>query len=298
MSQATIQTDLNSIATQQVPGQPVQQPSATPSSSSPAPTVQPRTRWSSRSATTPGRGPRARIPAVTVINGAIDVSVNQCSSGPRLQLALDNFWRSVSNLTINVDRRGLTAPAAPTAEIWSASRPRRCRRAIVNGNVTLSRTTAARRATPAAASSPTPSSAAGPSSTVPNQQFMVRTAPIGGAAGCRLGLWNMVYSGVQRRSPAPDLVTAVRARYTVLAASPVTEEEPFLYTDSSGNYNVFVPAVQHGLLRAVLGQRRGSLDVRAAVEVLRGQPGARRRWPSPPRWPWARTSSSPPASTT
>ena len=33
---------------------------------------------------------------------------------------------------------------------------------------------------------------------------------------------------------------------TVLPASPVTEEEPFLFTDSSGNYNVFVPAVQHG----------------------------------------------------
>jgi hypothetical protein len=31
---------------------------------------------------------------------------------------------------------------------------------------------------------------------------------------------------------------------TVLAASPVSEEQPFLYTDSSGKFNVFVPAVR------------------------------------------------------
>jgi hypothetical protein len=31
----------------------------------------------------------------------------------------------------------------------------------------------------------------------------------------------------------------------VLSASPVTQEEPFLFNDSSGNYNVFVPAVQN-----------------------------------------------------
>ncbi len=33
--------------------------------------------------------------------------------------------------------------------------------------------------------------------------------------------------------------------YTTLATSPVTEEEPFLYTDASGAFRVFVPAVQH-----------------------------------------------------
>jgi hypothetical protein len=33
--------------------------------------------------------------------------------------------------------------------------------------------------------------------------------------------------------------------YTTLATSPVTQEKPFLQTDSAGNYSVFVPAVQH-----------------------------------------------------
>jgi hypothetical protein len=54
----------------------------------------------------------------------------------------------------------------------------------------------------------------------------------------------MVYSGVQG-APAP-VFTGQCQQNTVLPASPVTEEEPFLFTDSSGNYNVFVPAVQHG----------------------------------------------------
>ena len=54
----------------------------------------------------------------------------------------------------------------------------------------------------------------------------------------------MVYSGVEG-APAP-VFTGQCQQNTVLPASPVTEEEPFLFTDSSGNYNVFVPAVQHG----------------------------------------------------
>src|SRR5581483_2960999 len=77
-----------------------------------------------------------------------------------------------------------------------------------------------------------------------NQQYMVRNSAIGGAAGCPNGLWNMVYSGVQG---APDPVfTGQCQQNTVLAASPVTAEEPFLYTDAGGNFRVFVPAVERG----------------------------------------------------
>jgi hypothetical protein len=32
--------------------------------------------------------------------------------------------------------------------------------------------------------------------------------------------------------------------YTTLGTCPVTEEEPYLYTDASGSYNVFVPSLQ------------------------------------------------------
>ena len=72
---------------------------------------------------------------------------------------------------------------------------------------------------------------------------MVRNSAIGGTNGCPNGLWNMVYSGVQG-APSP-VFTGQCQQNTVLPASPVTEEEPFLYTDAQGSYHVFVPAVQH-----------------------------------------------------
>src|SRR5258708_19542004 len=53
----------------------------------------------------------------------------------------------------------------------------------------------------------------------------------------------MVYSGVGG-APSP-VFTGQCQQNTVLPASPVTEEAPFLYTGSDGGYNVFVPAVQH-----------------------------------------------------
>ena len=53
----------------------------------------------------------------------------------------------------------------------------------------------------------------------------------------------MVYSGVQG-APSP-VFTGTCQQNTVVSVSPVTEEEPFLYTDSQHNYRVFVPAVQH-----------------------------------------------------
>jgi hypothetical protein len=75
-----------------------------------------------------------------------------------------------------------------------------------------------------------------------NQQYMVRDSSIGGTAGCPNGLWNMVYSGVQG-APA-QVFTGQCQQNTVLASSPVSEEAPFLYSDASGKFNVFVPAVR------------------------------------------------------
>ena len=73
----------------------------------------------------------------------------------------------------------------------------------------------------------------------------MRNSSIGGSNGCAPvngALWNMVYSGVEG-APAASF-SGQGAQNTVLATSPVTEEQPFLYTDASGTDNVFVPAVQ------------------------------------------------------
>jgi hypothetical protein len=71
------------------------------------------------------------------------------------------------------------------------------------------------------------------------QQFLVRNSTLDGWSN---GLWNQVFSG-DVGAPAQDFGSG--GQYTTLAASPVSEEEPFLQVDSSGNDSVFVPAVQH-----------------------------------------------------
>src|SRR6266849_1114357 len=53
-------------------------------------------------------------------------------------------------------------------------------------------------------------------------------------------VWNQVFSGVVG-APAQSFPNPT---FTTLATSPVTREAPYLYLDSTGSYNVFVPAVQ------------------------------------------------------
>jgi hypothetical protein len=69
------------------------------------------------------------------------------------------------------------------------------------------------------------------------QQWLVRNSKLDGWTNA---VWNQVFSGVVG-APAQSFPTPP---YTTLPQSPATREEPFLYVDSAGNFNVFVPAVQ------------------------------------------------------
>jgi hypothetical protein len=254
MSQAAIQSDLNAIAAQQVPV------ASQFSSQRYAVLFRPGTYGSSDSPLVFQVGYYTEVaglgsmPQDTVINGAIDVFNNLCTAGTQDCNSDDNFWRSLSNLTLNVD-----LPASPpayvppaldpfgtgctnSAEMWSASQAAPIRRAIINGSVVFQDYCANHNF--ASGGFIADSKVSGSLNFFGNQQFMIRNSAIGGAAGCPNGLWNMVYSGVQG-APAP-VFTGQCEQNTVLSASPVTEEEPFLYTDSAGSYDVFVPAVQHG----------------------------------------------------
>ena len=252
MSQATIQTDLDNIASQQVPV------ASQFSSQRYAIFFQPGTYGSAADPLVFQVGYYTEVaglgslPQDTVINGAIDVFNNLCTAGTSDCNSDDNFWRSLSNVDLNVDLPSSPPAYAPpvldpygagcanSAEIWSASQASPIRRAIVNGNVVFQDYCASNNF--ASGGFVADSKISGALDFYGNQQYMVRNSDIGGANGCPQGLWNMVYSGVQG-APAP-VFTGQCEQNTVLAASPVTQEEPFLYTDSSGNYNVFVPAVQ------------------------------------------------------
>ena len=254
MSQAAIQKDLDSIATQQVPV------ASQFNSQRYAVLFRPGTYGSAGNPLVFQVGYYTQVaglgamPQDTVVNGAIDVFNNLCTAGTQDCNSDDNFWRSLSNLTLNVDLPSSPPAYAPpivdpfgtgctnSAEMWSASQAAPIRRAIINGSVVFQDYCANNNF--ASGGFIADSKVSGSLNFFGNQQYLVRNSAIGGAAGCPQGLWNMVYSGVQG-APAP-VFTGQCEQNTVLAASPVTEDEPFLFTDSGGNYNVFVPAVQHG----------------------------------------------------
>lgn len=184
-----------------------------------------------------GLGPS---PGDVVINGAVD-SFNQCvpPTGTTSNCtALDNFWRSLSNLTINFPTPRSGAPCRQTAEFWATSQASPVRRVEVNGLTSLMDY----------CSKPSYSSggfiadskfSGSPVLNGSQQQFLVRNSTLDGWSN---GVWNQVFSG-DVGAPAQNFGSG--GHYTTLAASPVTAEAPFLQVDSGGNYSVFVPAVQH-----------------------------------------------------
>ena len=174
-------------------------------------------------------------PNDVVINGSIYVR-NQCVNGSCT--ALNNFWRSLSNLTINV-----TTPnfGCYSGEFWAVSQAAPMRRVHINGLTTLMDYCTA----PSFASGGFIADAEFDGSTVINgsqQQWLVRNSKLDGWTN---GVWNQVFSGVVG-APAQCFPAQPHGcgPYTTLATSPVTREAPYLYMDSSGNFNVFVPSVQ------------------------------------------------------
>ena len=182
-------------------------------------------------------------PNDVVINGSIDV-YNQCF-GPGNCTALVNFWRSLSNLTINVTTPG----GCYYGEFWAVSQAAPFRRVHVNGFATLMDYCTG----PSYASGGFIADAEFDGSTVVNgsqQQWMTRNSRLDGWTNA---VWNQVFSGVVG-APAQAFPTPT---YTTLVTSPVTREAPFLYLDPAGNYNVFVPAVQHDSAGTTWGRGAG-----------------------------------------
>src|SRR5256885_1840191 len=170
-------------------------------------------------------------PGDVVINGSVYVR-NQCSGGSCT--ALNNFWRSLSNLTINV-----TTPnfGCYNGEFWAVSQAAPMRRVHVNGFATLMDYCTQ----PSFASGGFIADSAFDGSVGVNgsqQQWITRNSRIDQWTNA---VWNQVFSGVVG-APAQSFPNPP---YTVLPTSPVTREAPYLYEDSTGAYNVFVPAVQH-----------------------------------------------------
>jgi hypothetical protein len=167
-------------------------------------------------------------PTDVTINGHVDV-YNRCLSSTYC-VALNNFWRSLSNLTINVS--GLTG-CRSSGEFWAASQAAPMRRVnITGGNLTLMDYCTA--GPQWASGGFIADSRTGFVINGSQQQYLVRDSSVGGWSNA---VWNQVFAGVQG-APAQSFPDPP---YTTLATTPVSREKPYLYVDSSGAYNVFVP---------------------------------------------------------
>ncbi len=174
-----------------------------------------------------------RNPTDVVINGHVDV-YNRCRPTTGC-IALDNFWRSMSNLTINV--MGLDG-CRSSANFWAASQASPMRRVNITGG-NLSLMDYCTDGPQFASGGFIADSRTGFVINGSQQQYIVRNSRIGGWSN---GVWNQVFSGVLG---APDecfpAVVDVCGPYTTLARNPASREKPYLYIDSAGRYNVFVP---------------------------------------------------------
>ncbi len=234
MSQATIQADLDNIASQQVSNQFGTQRFAI--------FFKPGTYGSSTDPLIFQVGYYTSVaglglnPGDVTINGQINV-YNQCFGTNCI--ALDNFWRSLSNLTINVtgNKPGGTSCSANT-DFWAVSQAAPLRRVHINGLLSLMDYC---DGSPDYASGGFIGDSEFTGASITNgsqQQWVTRNSNLDGWSN---GVWNQVFCG-DNGAPAQNFGNG--GVYTTLATCPVTDEEPFLYTDSQGNYNVFVPAVQ------------------------------------------------------
>jgi hypothetical protein len=174
-----------------------------------------------------------KSPGDTVINGAVEV-YNQC--GADGCFALTNFWRSMSNLTIN--SMGATDGCRASAMFWAVSQAAPLRRVEVRGtNLSLmDYCTAGPQFASGGfiADSKLPFTINGS-----QQQFLVRNSELGGWSNA---VWNQVFAGTPG-APAQSFPDPP-GPYTTLETTPVSREKPYLYR-SGDTWRVFVPAARH-----------------------------------------------------
>jgi hypothetical protein len=176
-------------------------------------------------------------PTDVTINGKIEV-YNRClnDGGTSNCLALVNFWRTLSNLSINIVNTGGDG-CRNSADFWAVSQAVSMRRLNISGaNLSLMDYCTAG-----------PQYASGgfiADSKLPfvingsQQQWLIRNSQVDGWSNA---VWNQVFSGVVG---APTDEAFPTPPYTTLDTTPLSREKPYLFVDANGRYNVRVPSAQ------------------------------------------------------
>ncbi|MGX7828106.1 hypothetical protein ACTG9Q_23755 [Actinokineospora sp. 24-640] len=173
-------------------------------------------------------------PTDVVINGKVEV-YNRCltEGGTANCLALVNFWRTLANLTINIDAKGQDG-CRGAANFWAVSQAVSMRRLnVTGGTVSLMDYCTAG---PQYASGGFIADSRLPSVTNGSQQqWLTRDSEVSSWSNA---VWNQVFSGVVG---APDDATFPDPPYTTLARTPLSREKPYLFLDGD-RYAVRVPS--------------------------------------------------------
>ncbi len=176
-------------------------------------------------------------PGDVTINGKVEV-YNRCldDGGTSNCVALVNFWRSLSNLTLNVNAAGQDG-CRSTANFWAVSQAAPMRRVAIEGG-TLSLMDYCTAGPQYASGGFIADSKAGTVVNGSQQQWLTRNSEIGSWSN---GVWNQVFSGV---AGAPPETGFPNPPYTTLDTTPVSREKPYLFVDAAGRYMVRVPSAR------------------------------------------------------
>ncbi len=176
-------------------------------------------------------------PSDVTINGKIEV-YNRCLDGGGTSncVALVNFWRSLSNLTLKINAAGQDG-CRSTANFWAVSQAAPMRRVAIEGG-TLSLMDYCTAGPQFASGGFIADSRAGAVINGSQQQWLTRNSEIGSWSN---GVWNQVFAGV---AGAPSEAGFPVPPYTTLDTTPVSREKPYLFVDAAGRYMVRVPSAR------------------------------------------------------
>lgn len=174
-------------------------------------------------------------PTDVTINGKVEV-YNRCleDDGTSNCIALNNFWRSLSNVTIDTNAAGQDG-CRSSANFWAVSQAVSLRRVNVpEGNLSLmDYCTAGPQYASGGfiADSNLPTVISGS-----QQQWITRNSVVGSWSN---GVWNQVFSGVTGAPSETDFPTPP---YTTLDETPLSREKPYLTYNAGKGYAVRVPS--------------------------------------------------------
>ncbi|MDT0167142.1 adenylyl cyclase [Actinotalea sp. AC32] len=183
-------------------------------------------------------------PSDVTIHGKIE-TYNRCLSDDPANpncIALVNFWRTLSNLTLDIEGAGQDGCRA-SANFWAVSQAVSVRRVDVRageGDPAFSLMDYCTAGPQYASGGFIADSRFGDVINGSQQQWLTRNSEVRSWSNA---VWNQVFAGVEG---APDDASFPDPPYTTLDETPLSREKPYLHVDDDGRWAVRVPSAHEG----------------------------------------------------